>query len=594
MRDIARQSNISGRCPHRRVVAQCFSYLLFVFAGFVQAAELNVPADFGSIQDAINAADAGDTIFVERGTYNEVLTLTKDNLTLRGRETAQTFINPGSDNIALSIVGVNTASFANFTVINAQTGVSVSTSNNITIANNVFDVGTSNTGVFVVNLSPNVTLDNNTFYRNGTAVSRLQIASTVRNNIFFENTTALANGGNVLNTQFNCFFGNQDSNNIGNNATEGNPLFTNPGGRDFHLQTGSACIDVGTGVDVIDNTTADAGAYGGNLADSFPFPTPQPSATDTSASATGPFNISINWTANLAYLVAGYDVYYGTARGDYNGIDADEGPSPVNAGNVTSITLTNLNPSAGNPAAPVLISVAPSNRTLTLNWSAADQATGYRVLYGVASANENSVGVGNVTSFDLRGLENGTTYLVAVQATAQQTYYLATKVYDSTAERNTSIFSTEQSLVIGPINESAVSNTMNGLPEPVMPFPTLPNEGCFIATAAYGTEYAPEITILREFRDTILLTNHFGRILVTVYYRYSPAIAEVIKNYPSLKELVRGLLLPVVLVAVFILQASTLPKLVVSVLLLSLIWRYTSRFVFRIRNYRDKNRIEAA
>ena len=162
------------------MLARCASFLPLVFAGLTQAAELNVPGDFGSIQGAINAADAGDTIIVERGTYSEVLTLTKDNLTLRGRETAQTFISPGSDNIALTIGGVNTAIIANFTFINAQTGVSISTSSNITVANNTFDVGTSNTGIFVVDLSPNITVDNNSFYRNGTAVSRLQISSNIR------------------------------------------------------------------------------------------------------------------------------------------------------------------------------------------------------------------------------------------------------------------------------------------------------------------------------------------------------------------------------------------------------------------------------
>ena len=446
----------------------------------------------------------------------------------------------------------------------------------------------------MVDISPNITVDNNSFYRNGTAVSRLQIASLVRNNIFFENTTALANGGNVLNTQYNCFFGNQDSNNIGDNVTTGNPLFVDPGIRDFHLQTDSACIDAGTGVDVIDNTTADAGAYGGSLADKFPYPTPQPSAADTSASAAGPFNISMSWAANLAYLVAGYDVYYGTSPGVYNGVDAAEGASPVDAGNATSIVLTDLNPSAGNPATPVLNSVAPSNRTLSLEWSAADQATGYRVLYGIASVNENSIDVGNVTSYDLGGLENGTTYLVAVQAIAQQTYYLATKVYDSTTSRNTSEFSTEQSVAIGPINQSALSNTLTGLPEEVLPFPALPNEGCFIATAAYGADFAPEITILREFRDTVLLANRFGRILVDLYYLYSPPVAAVIANHSTLKALVRGLLLPVVLVAVFVLHAPTLPKLVVSFLLLTLVWRTTSRLVIRIRNRRVSNRLEAA
>ena len=74
----------------------------------------------------------------------------------------------------------------------------------------------------------------------------------------------------------------------------------------------------------------------------------------------------------------------------------------------------------------------------------------------------------------------------------------------------------------------------------------IPPEGCFIATAAYGTQMAMEIEILREFRDKYLLTSPLGQALVDFYYKVSPPIAEFITEHPSLKPIVRVGLLPAV------------------------------------------------
>ncbi len=62
---------------------------------------------------------------------------------------------------------------------------------------------------------------------------------------------------------------------------------------------------------------------------------------------------------------------------------------------------------------------------------------------------------------------------------------------------------------------------------------------CFIATAAYGSETAEELDVLREFRDTILLSNLPGTGLVTFYYKTSPPMAELISRHDGLRALVR-------------------------------------------------------
>jgi subtilisin family serine protease len=71
--------------------------------------------------------------------------------------------------------------------------------------------------------------------------------------------------------------------------------------------------------------------------------------------------------------------------------------------------------------------------------------------------------------------------------------------------------------------------------------------GCFIATAAYGSYLAPEVEILKQFRDNHLMTNPVGRKFVELYYRHSPPLAEIIKKNESLRAASRLMLTPVIM-----------------------------------------------
>lgn len=73
------------------------------------------------------------------------------------------------------------------------------------------------------------------------------------------------------------------------------------------------------------------------------------------------------------------------------------------------------------------------------------------------------------------------------------------------------------------------------------------SSGCFIATATLGSYDAPDVFRLREFRDTILVRTFNGRGFVRFYYKYGPAVAEVIEKSDVLKMVARYMLIkPVV------------------------------------------------
>jgi hypothetical protein len=70
---------------------------------------------------------------------------------------------------------------------------------------------------------------------------------------------------------------------------------------------------------------------------------------------------------------------------------------------------------------------------------------------------------------------------------------------------------------------------------------------CFIATAAYGTDTAKEIDILREFRETVLLPSSLGGKFVSFYCRTSPPVADFISQHEVLRTAVRvGFVAPIV------------------------------------------------
>ena len=87
----------------------------------------------------------------------------------------------------------------------------------------------------------------------------------------------------------------------------------------------------------------------------------------------------------------------------------------------------------------------------------------------------------------------------------------------------------------------------NQTPETSNP-PTDNGGGCLIATAAYGSELAPQVQQLRELRDNKILQTESGKSFMTsfneFYYSFSPTIADYERENPIFKESMKVALTP--------------------------------------------------
>jgi hypothetical protein len=340
------------------------------------------------------------------------------------------------------------------------------------------------------------------------------------------------------------------------------------------------------GADSVDAKTSDIGAYGGPEADVIPFPVANVTAATANDTA-----ISVSWAANLDYQVDGYRVWYGRTSGVYDGTEAIEGASPIDVpgSGVTSQLLSDLSFAVTTTlTAPTLNPPQPVNEGFRLSWTAVPGATGYKIHYGLVSADENTVEAGSRTSFTLTGLQNGpeNVYKISVSAVAQSAFYIAVTAYYidgitlaqlDKGRSQESILSPEVIVGAGEITQSDRSNEVSDFPEALAPYPDLPNspQGCFIATAAFGHYSASQVRALRDFRDKYLLTNRPGSAFVKWYYARGPAAAAWLNDHPGYKPVVRTALMPAV-GAAYLLTRTPISFMVIILLITALCMSYAA------------------
>jgi hypothetical protein len=82
-----------------------------------------------------------------------------------------------------------------------------------------------------------------------------------------------------------------------------------------------------------------------------------------------------------------------------------------------------------------------------------------------------------------------------------------------------------------------------GFATPATPFKQV--EGCFVATAAWGSALASQVEALRRARDHARSGSALAAVAIDLYYRSGPPVAAALRRSDTARAAVRMLLSPV-------------------------------------------------
>ena len=167
----------------------------------------NGPGNYSTIQDAIDNADSGNTIFVYKGTYDEHVTIDKQ-INLLGEEKTETFIISEEGPTIIIINGVDGVKISGFSIRKSEghnPALNISSNLNI-IDNNIFDSFSSN--IILWKVHDNI-IKNNCIKDRGTGYGIWLVNSNgnnIFNNIFTNNSFGITLSESSLNDIYNNFF----------------------------------------------------------------------------------------------------------------------------------------------------------------------------------------------------------------------------------------------------------------------------------------------------------------------------------------------------------------------------------------------------
>jgi hypothetical protein len=109
--------------------------------------------------------------------------------------------------------------------------------------------------------------------------------------------------------------------------------------------------------------------------------------------------------------------------------------------------------------------------------------------------------------------------------------------------------------------------------------------GCCACASAYAGTDDSNLNIIRQFRDSYLMTNPVGRGVAALYYNvFSPPVAHFIDTHPQVKPLARAALTPVIAASTVAVD-TTLPE---KIVIISAVALACAALVVLIRRQRTK------
>jgi hypothetical protein len=291
-----------------------------------------------------------------------------------------------------------------------------------------------------------------------------------------------------------------------------------------------------------------------------------PGAPTNLTATAGDAKVNLDWDDNTEADFSSYNIYRSTTRGQWNFLISSGATSSYENSSLTNGTCywyvvtavdtegfesnysndAHATPNVADttkPAAPTALTAAAGNLEVSLSWTASTSTdvSGYQIYRSTVSGSGYSYVAAVIPVY----VDDPTTSYTDTGLVAGVVYYYVVAAVDTSN------------------NVSSDSNEANAAPldasgQVVLPpaeFPAGPgllrtsDDGCFIATAAYGTPLAIEVGIFSRFRDEVLLSSGMGRQFVKAYQKLSPPLAGFIARRPWLKMIVRAWLKPIVKVS---------------------------------------------